>query len=64
VLITSNRQSVENLDPSVLVDVFAAGEAVAFLVDRTRLADTEGVAELGTCGWRWRRPRPLSPGSP
>jgi tetratricopeptide (TPR) repeat protein len=51
VLITSNRQSVANLGTKVGVEVFTAGEALAFLADRTGLADAEGAeavaAELG-----------------
>ena len=51
VLITSNRQSVTNLGPKVGVEVFTAGEALAFLHDRTGLSDTAGAetlaAELG-----------------
>lgn len=51
VLITSNRQSVANLGTKVGVEVFAAGEALAFLEDRTALADPSGAeavaAELG-----------------
>ncbi len=51
VLITSNRQSVANLGTSVGVEVFTAAEALAFLAERTRLADTAGAgavaAELG-----------------
>ncbi len=51
VLITSNRQSVANLGASVGVEVFSKSEALAFLADRTGLADTAGAeavaAELG-----------------
>jgi hypothetical protein len=51
VLITSNRQSVANLGDSVPVEVFTAEEALAFLADRTELADNAGAAvvaaELG-----------------
>jgi hypothetical protein len=51
VLITSNRRSVANLGASVGVDVFSAAEALAFLTERTGLADTDGAgtvaAELG-----------------
>ena len=51
VLITSNRRSVANLGASVGVEVFTADEALAFLADRTGLADPAGAgavaAELG-----------------
>ena len=51
VLITSNRQSVANLGTPVGVEVFTPGEAVAFLAERTGLADPAGAravaAELG-----------------
>jgi tetratricopeptide (TPR) repeat protein len=46
VLITSNRQSVANLGTSVGVEVFTEEEALAFLVDRTSLADTAGAATV------------------
>jgi hypothetical protein len=48
VLITSNRQSVANLGPSVLVEVFTPEEAQAFLAGRTGLADAEGAAATPT----------------
>ena len=51
VLITSNRQSAANLGTSVGVKVFSPEEALAFLTDRTGLADPTGAgavaAELG-----------------
>ena len=51
VLITSNRRSVANLGASVGVGVFTEQEALAFLADRTGLADAAGAgavaAELG-----------------
>jgi hypothetical protein len=51
VIITSNRQSVANLGAGVPVDVFSGPEALAFLAERTGLADPEGAravaAELG-----------------
>jgi tetratricopeptide (TPR) repeat protein len=51
VLITSTRQSVENLGASIPVNVFSADEALALLEERTGLADEEGAtavaAELG-----------------
>ena len=51
VLVTSTRQSVADLGTSVAVEVFAPAEAVAFLGDRTGLADPAGAgtlaAELG-----------------
>ena len=51
VIITSNQQSVANLGVSVPVDVFSEPEALAFLAERTGLADAEGAhavaAELG-----------------
>jgi len=46
VLITSNRRSVANLGTSVGVEVFSEDEAVAFLADRTGLADATGAAEV------------------
>jgi hypothetical protein len=46
VLITSNQQAVTNLGASVLIDVFTAEEAAAFLADRTGLADAAGAAEV------------------
>jgi hypothetical protein len=51
VLITSNEQSMGYLGVSVPVDVFTKEEALAFLAERTGLADTVSagvvVAELG-----------------
>ena len=51
VIITSNQQSVACLGASVPVDVFTEPEALAFLAERTGLADAEGArvlaAELG-----------------
>jgi tetratricopeptide (TPR) repeat protein len=51
VIITSNQQSVSYLGTSVPVDVFAEPEALAFLAERTGLADVNGArtlaAELG-----------------
>jgi len=51
VIITSNQQSVANLGASLPVDVFSEDEALAFLAERTGLADAEGAravaAELG-----------------
>jgi len=46
VLITSNRRSVANLGTSVGVEVFSAAEALAFLADRTGLADPAGAAAV------------------
>ena len=46
VLITSNRRSVANLGASVGVEVFSEQEAVAFLADRTGLADPAGAAAV------------------
>ena len=46
VLITSNRQSVANLGTSVAVEVFTEEEALAFLTDRTGLADPAGAAAV------------------
>ena len=46
VLIISNRQSVENLGCIVPVDVFSAGEASAFLAERTSLDDEAGAAAV------------------
>ncbi len=51
VLITSNRRPVANLGTSVGVEVFTEEEALAFLADRTGLADAAAAgavaAELG-----------------
>jgi tetratricopeptide (TPR) repeat protein len=51
VIITSNQQSVAYLGVDVLVDVFSEPEALAFMAERTGLADIEGAralaAELG-----------------
>jgi tetratricopeptide (TPR) repeat protein len=51
VIITSNQRSVANLGVGVLVDVFSEPEALAFLAERTGLADPEGgravAAEIG-----------------
>ena len=51
VIITSNRQSMVYLGASVPVEVFTEEEALAFLVERTGLADISGAqilaAELG-----------------
>ena len=46
VLITSNRRSVANLGTGVGVEVFSAAEALAFLADRTGLADPAGAAAV------------------
>ncbi len=46
VLITSNRRSVANLGTSVGVEVFSEDEALAFLADRTGLADPAGAAAV------------------
>jgi hypothetical protein len=46
VLITSTRQSAANLGASVPVDVFTAGESLAFLARPTGLADPAGAAAL------------------
>jgi tetratricopeptide (TPR) repeat protein len=46
VVITSNRQSVAKLGARVGVEVFTSGEAVAFMEDRTGLADTAGAEAL------------------
>ena len=62
VLITSNRRSVANLGTGVGVEVFTSEEALAFLADRTGLADPAGSRGGG---WRagvpaagvWRRRR-------
>ena len=51
VIITSNQRSMANLGVGVPVDVFSEPEALAFLAERTGLADAEGAramaAELG-----------------
>lgn len=51
VLVTSNEQSMRYLGAGVLVEVFTEDEALAFLAERTGLADVEGArlvaAELG-----------------
>jgi tetratricopeptide (TPR) repeat protein len=46
VLITSTRQSVENLGTSIPVNVFSADEALALLEERTGLADDQGAAAV------------------
>jgi tetratricopeptide (TPR) repeat protein len=46
VLITSDRRSVANLGASVEVEVFTEEEALAFLADRTGLADPVGAAAV------------------
>jgi len=46
VVVTSNRQSVAELGAPVRVEVFTAGEAAAFLAERTGLADPAGAREL------------------
>ena len=46
VLITSNWRSMASLGTSVLVDVFTAEEALAFLAGRTGLADDSGAAAV------------------
>ena len=52
VLITSNRRSVANLGDSVGVEVFSEEETLAFLADRTGLADPAGAAAVAAeLGW-------------
>lgn len=46
VLITSTRQSAENLGTSISVDVFSVDEALSLLNGRTGLADDEGAAAV------------------
>jgi tetratricopeptide (TPR) repeat protein len=46
VLITSNRRSVANLGTSIGVEVFSEAESLAFLADRTGLADTAGATAV------------------
>ncbi|MGD0607867.1 MAG: FxSxx-COOH system tetratricopeptide repeat protein [Streptosporangiaceae bacterium] len=46
VLITSNRRSVADLGATVGVEVFSEEEALAFLADRTALADPAGAAAV------------------
>jgi tetratricopeptide (TPR) repeat protein len=46
VLITSNRRSVANLGAGVGVEAFSEEEALAFLADRTGLADPAGAAAV------------------
>ena len=46
VLLTTTRQSVEDLGISIPVDVFDADEAHALLVERTGLTDEEGAAAV------------------
>ena len=46
VLITSNRQSMAELGTPVGVEVFTAGEAVTFLVERTGAADQAGAGAV------------------
>ena len=46
VIITSNERSMVNLGTGVPVDVFSEPEALAFLAERTGLADAEGARKL------------------
>jgi tetratricopeptide (TPR) repeat protein len=46
VLITSTRQSVEDLGTTIPVNVFSADEALALLEERTGLADDQGAAAV------------------
>jgi hypothetical protein len=46
VLITSNRQSAASLGSLVPVDMFSAGEASAFLTERTGWDDEAGAAAV------------------
>ena len=46
VLITGSRRPVAGLGAGVPVDVFSPGEALAFLAERTGLADTAGASAL------------------
>ena len=46
VLITGSRRPVASLGAGVPVDVFSPGEALAFLAERTGLADTAGASAL------------------
>jgi tetratricopeptide (TPR) repeat protein len=46
VLITSNRQSMENLGVRVSVEAFSPDEALAFLAHRTGQADPQGVSAV------------------
>ena len=46
VLITSERPSLADLGESIPVGVFTAGQALAFLAERTGLADDEMAAEV------------------
>ncbi|HXZ71784.1 MAG TPA: tetratricopeptide repeat protein, partial [Streptosporangiaceae bacterium] len=46
VLITGSRRPVAGLGADVPVDVFSPGEALAFLAERTGLADTAGASAL------------------
>lgn len=43
VLITSTRRALSNLGQAVTVDTFTAEEAIAYLTERTGLADTDGA---------------------
>ena len=52
VLVTSNQQSMTELGAGVPVDVFTEDEALAFLAERTRPADTDGARDLAAeLGW-------------
>ena len=46
VIITSNQQAVANLGAGVPVEVFTEAEALAFLAERTELADAAGARDL------------------
>jgi hypothetical protein len=48
VVITSSRQSAAGLGTPVAVDVFSEDEALAFLLERTRLDDEAGAQELAS----------------
>src|SRR5580658_5780279 len=52
VVLTSNQLEAASFGSAVPVDVFAEDEALAFLVQRTGLADEPGARDLGTeLGW-------------
>jgi tetratricopeptide (TPR) repeat protein len=46
VIVTTSRRSVGDIGVPVPVDMFSAGEALAFLAERTGLGDVEGAREL------------------
>ena len=46
VIVTTTDQSVVNLGPVVLIDVYTEAEALAFLAEQTRMSDRDGARQL------------------